>query len=259
MCILRIAILVVFLLLGIYTIFAWVKPELTIKYNRAIRKTWYLLLIYGCSIYIAYDPDSLFSDWKSYIIVFVVFVVIDSMLFLTLYFSKFGNHELQPEETSIQTQTTLNETRKKIKSLSSVLNEHGFPGYNENEEELIQGLKELLNKYAEQESLVVELFPFETESEIEIILGTQPKKSKKKKILKKITENRTYYDSKDKLMIHPLTILNKRYVAKVTARNFNNVSDIDAHIINILYLVYYLAVDYRQNSSNTEGMAHSPE
>ncbi len=148
---------------GLY--FLFVEKPLHIKnHNRTIRKVWYLLFVAGCLVYITAHPNSLFTDWKHYLVVFVAFIIVDSMVFLNLYFSKLGGHELQQTEQAVSlTQESLDETKRKMANMSTVLNSYPFPEYNDSEEEYIQDFEDLLNMYAANESLVVDLLPYQTD------------------------------------------------------------------------------------------------
>ncbi len=43
-------------------------------------------------------------------------------------------------------------------------------------------------------------------------------------------------------MLHPLVIIGKEYVAKVTAQGDNKITEVDAQVINIFLVVYSLTV-----------------
>ncbi|MFC4618898.1 type II toxin-antitoxin system SpoIISA family toxin [Camelliibacillus cellulosilyticus] len=228
----------VFALLAIYTGFAWVKPN-ALKNRHAIRKTWYLIFIFGCLIYISYDPPSLFNDWKSYLIVFVVFIIVDSMVFLNLYFSNIGGQQLEQTEQAVcATQESLDETKRKMGNLSNVLNSFAFPEYNDNEEEYIQDFEDLLNRYAAEEALVVDLLPYTNDEEKKQALEGTPE-NKARRLL---SLRRTYYSSKDTLMLHPVILHDKEYVARVSTLGDNKVTEVDAQVINIFLVVYTLTV-----------------
>jgi len=239
---------VVFALLVAYTYLSWKKPLLVEKHNRTARKAWYLIFVMGCLVYISKHPNSLFTDWKNYLVLFVAFIIVDSMVFLNLYFSKLGGNELQTEQAVSETQESLDETKRKMENMSTVLNSYAFPEYNDTEEEYIQDFEDLLNMYAASESLVVDLLPFQTNEEQEAVLEDTPKK----KVSRLLKLRRTFYDSKDNLMLHPLVIIGKDYVAKVTTQGNNKVTDVDAQVINILLVVYSLTVKDRINQGGDE-------
>lgn len=229
----------VFALLVAYTFFSWKQPLLMKNHNRTIRKIWYLIFIMGCLVYVSKHPNSLFTDWKNYLVIFVAFIIVDSMVFLNLYFSKLGGHELQQTEQAVSlTQESLDETKRKMANMSSVLNSYPFPEYNDSIEEHIQDFEDLLNTYAANESLVVDLLPYQTVAEQAAVLVDTPKE----KVKRLLNLRRTFYNSKDSMMLHPLIILGIDYVAKVTTQGDNKVTEVDAQVINILLVVYSLTV-----------------
>lgn len=193
----------------------------------------------GCLIYISKHPNSLFTSWINFLIIFVAFIIVDSMVFLNLYFSKLGGHELQQTEQAVSlTQESLDETKRKMANMSTVLNSYAFPEYNESEEEYIQDFEDLLNTYAFKESLTIDLLPYQTEEERDLVLED----TQKKKVKRVLNLRRTFYNPKDSLMLHPLEIIGKDYVAKVTTQAENKVTEVDAQVINIFLVVYSLTV-----------------
>lgn len=118
------------------------------------------------------------------------------------------------------------------------MNSYGFSEYNEDKDRYIQELEDLLNRYAAKEFLEIDLLPYTTESDKEIALEN----TLRTKAARVLRLYRTFYGTKDSFMLHPLTIMDEDWVAKVTANEETKVTDVDAQIINILNLTYTLAV-----------------
>nr|WP_102345841.1 type II toxin-antitoxin system SpoIISA family toxin [Bacillus sp. Marseille-P3661] len=100
------------------------------------------------------------------------------------------------------------------------------------------------------ELLRVDVLPYRTEEEKEFVLEG----SSKAKVERLLNLRETYYSSKDNLMLMPLWVLNEDYVAKVTTmREDLEINDVDANVINMLLIVYTLAVEI---NINNEGGAY---
>lgn len=79
-------------LLIIVTVTFSVKVSLD-KNKDWIRSIWYVLYIVDALVYLTINPTSLFDEWVNYFIVLVAFVIIDYLLILNLYISKFSGNE----------------------------------------------------------------------------------------------------------------------------------------------------------------------
>ncbi|GGH87941.1 stage II sporulation protein SA [Pullulanibacillus pueri] len=244
-----IAMWLVFILLALYILFSWIRPNWIKNHNSTLRKTWYLLFILGCLIYISAEPQSVFSHWEEFLTIFIAFIIVDSMVFLNLYFSKIGGQQLDRTEQAVSlTQESLDETKRKMEMMSNVLNSFAFPEYNESEEEYVQDFEDFLNQYAAEESLVIDLLPYTTDEEQSQALEGTPEK----KVQRLLQLRRTFYDSKDKLMLHPVRLYEKEYVARVTGLDQIKVTDVDAQVINIFLVVYSLIVKSKDNEGGGE-------
>ncbi|RLL48275.1 hypothetical protein D8M04_03100 [Oceanobacillus piezotolerans] len=240
---------IVFLLLIIYTTLSWFKKDIVSNVDN-IRKVWYLILILGCLIYLTNEPISLFTNWKNYLIVLVVFLIVDSLVFLNLYIVKLGGHELKVREKQVdETQGFLNVTNQKVNNMEKVVNSYEYPKYTRSKEEYVQGLENFFNEYAMLELLNIDILPYRTEKEKEIVLENTPKG----KVERVLSINKAYYSSKDNLMLMPLWVMDEDYVAKVSTNSEEvGIYDVDVNIINMLLMVYTLAVDIQIDDKDGE-------
>jgi stage II sporulation protein SA len=231
---------VVFILLIIYTVLSGLDKEI-IKDTDTIRKVWYLFFLFGCLVYMTFNPSSLFVEWKNYLITLIGFVIIDSLLFLNLYFSKFGGHELNSTKKQIDiTEMHLDLTKYKIYNMEKVLNLYDYPSYTSNRDEYVQELENFFNEYAKLEQLYVDLLPYNTNAERDFINKEVPRA----KVERKLKLRETYYSPNDKYMVVPLWILEEDYVAKVSTLSEDvKVYDIDVNVINMMLMVYILAIE----------------
>ncbi|MUV38853.1 Stage II sporulation protein SA [Lentibacillus sp. JNUCC-1] len=229
-----------FVFLVIYTILAWKKEHL-VENTDVIRRTWYLIFILGCLVYLTNHPYSLFEKWTSYLIVLVAFVIVDSLLFLNLYISKIGGHEMRMREKQVsETEELWNITNRKVDNMEFVLNAFEYPSYTRSKDEYVHELENSMNAYAGKEFLNVDVLPYRTSEERAAVL----KGDTKGKIKRQLELRKAYYSSKDKYMLMPLQILDEEYVAKVTSISDEvNIHDVDTNILNMMLMVFTLAVD----------------
>lgn len=92
---------IVFALLCLYVYFSGKEGRLE-DYTGVVGKYWYLILILGFLVFITKnDIGTLFTHWKAYLIVLVVFIIIDSLLFLELHFTKIGGQALKSAKVQV--------------------------------------------------------------------------------------------------------------------------------------------------------------
>src|SRR5690625_4775333 len=201
----------VFTLLISYTVISGINED-WVENTDIYRKSWYLIFLFGCLLYITYEPSSLFNDWKNYLIALVAFIVIDSLLFLNLYFTKLSGNELKATKRQIdKTQYYLSLTKQKIYNMEKVLNSYEYPGYTSSKEMYIQELDDFFNLYANKEKLYVDVLPYDKETDRNEVLEGRLKA----KIKRKLALNQTYYSSKDEYMLVPLAVGEESYIIYV--------------------------------------------
>lgn len=219
----------VFILLGVYTYVQWKYDFLDLE---TVRKVWYLIFFLGSLIYLTKHPSSIFIDWKNYLVVLIIFVIVDSMIFLNLYFTKIGGGELiRYEKRLSETEKYFDWTSSKLENLETILNTYEFPSYTVDKEMFIQELEKFLQNYGVIESLNISLEKF----------NDYIRTVNKRRIIRVLRQKQTYFSSRDNLMVLPLTILDEEYVAIIeTAKKDVEILKADAKIINIM-LMFYVA------------------
>ncbi|WP_167751363.1 type II toxin-antitoxin system SpoIISA family toxin [Lentibacillus salicampi] len=233
---------VIFALLSFYIFVYWRNRE-AVKDKDTIRKTWYLLYVLGALVYLTGNPNSLFTSWQNYLVVLIGFIVVDSLIFLSIYVSKLGGNELQiPGEQIERTENYWISASGKVENMELVLNSYEYMRYTRDEEEYINELDNFLNEFGEKESLFIDVLPYHTEkTKDELLESIQRPKSKVERIL---DTGKTYFSPKDNLMLLPIFVLEKSYIAKVTTEIEDiEIQNIDGNIINILLMTYVLAVE----------------
>ncbi len=238
----------VFALLLIYTVIAWLNRGLE-NYTSAIRKTWYVIFIFGSLVFISDNPSLLFTNWNNYLIVLFIFVIVDSLVFLNLYVSTLGGHQLESVKVQVGvTQEELEENNRKTGHIPDILTAFDFPINTLDKDEYIFHLGEILNKYAQRENLVIDLLPYETKEEKESILEGLGRN--KKRAERFLSQQNSILLEKDHLGLYPYHILKRFYVVQVqTANEGNKISKIDGLVINTLIITFSLAVSEYLNDS----------
>ncbi|WP_100010162.1 type II toxin-antitoxin system SpoIISA family toxin [Lentibacillus sediminis] len=234
---------ILFVLLFCYTFIYWRHREAVKAHREKIRKAWYLLYVFGALIYLTANPNSLFTNWHNYLVVLIGFIAVDSLIFLSLYVSKIGGNELKTTEQQIEkTEKYWVSAGRKVENMEHLLNSYEYLSYTRNEEEYINELDNFLNEYGKKESLSIDVLPYHTEEkQDELLEGIKQPKSKVERVL---DSRQTYFSAKDNLMLLPIFVLNRSYIAKVTTTTEDvEIQDIDGNIINMLLLTYVLAVE----------------
>lgn len=245
----RIIIWVIFLLLCVYVYLSSTKNDFDDKYTYSIRKFWYLIYILGSLVMLTNNPETLFTHWERYLIALVVFIVIDSLLFLNLYVSKLGGQELQKTKKQIGvTQEKYDEAIQKSNNIPKTLHSFDFPMYNSNEEEYIYHLERLLKVYGDSENLIIDLIPYRNSNEQEELLEVMGKlKDKVKRILK---YEKAFISSKDNLALYQFNILEESYIVQVqTEKDEDIIMEIDGNAITTMVIAYTLTVDIETKES----------
>ncbi|WP_269053316.1 type II toxin-antitoxin system SpoIISA family toxin [Sporosarcina sp. G11-34] len=218
-----------------------------------IRRSWYLIYLFGFLVFITKnDIDTLFTHWKEYVIVLVVFIIIDALLFLELHFSKLGGQELKSARVQVGvTQKELDSVERKFGLIPVVLTSFEFVLYNVGRELYISQLEEFLNGYAKEEGLAVDLLPYNTEDEQERVLSDLGKS--KDKAMRFLKQNRSIELEKQTLVLFPFKIFDYDYVVQIqTEYDDDKVTEVDGSVITTLIMTYDLAVIKIKNESGEE-------
>lgn len=228
----------IFICLVVYVWLSW-KYEKKVEDKRdVIRKTWYSIFLFGALIYWSFYPNSIFTGWKNYLIVAVIFALVDAFVFLGMYVLKIGNHELATATKQVEiTDAMVVEYQEQVKTLTEILKE-GLPGSYNNKEEYISSLKVVLEKYANREEMELEILPFVTDAEKEEVFNGL-KHLNKALVKSKMERDETFY--KEKLAFHPITLLFEPYVIKLSSKKVE-ISEINISIIGLLILTFDLAI-----------------
>lgn len=208
-----------------------------------------MIFIFGSLVFISDNPSLLFTNWNNYLIVLFIFVIIDSLVFLNLYVSTLGGHQLESVKVQVGvTQEELEENNRKTGHIPDILTSFNFPINTLDTDEYIFQLGEILNKYAQRENLVIDLLPYETEEEKESIfegLGRNKKRAERF-----LSQQHSILLEKDHLGLYPYHILKRFYVVQVqTVNEGNKISKIDGLVINTLIITFSLTVNAYHNDS----------
>jgi len=245
-----------FTLLSVY-VYASAKSIKLNNYISTIRKTWYLVFLLGCSFFLTNDLGSLVNHWKEYLIVLVVFIVIDSLLFLELHVSKFGGQELKSSKIQIgQTQKQLDDFTKKSRHIPEILTSFDFPVYTRTKVGYIKKLNDLISEYGIRENLLVRLYPYQNPKEKEYLLEILGKlKEKARRHLEQLV---IFFSPKDNIALLPIVILDYQYVVYIeTYEEKEKILEIDGEAIMTLIIAYNLTVKTTNNDEGGEEHGNS--
>lgn len=118
---------IVFIALLAYVVLSWKFKDKVSRKIEAIRKTWYVIFILGALIYWSFYPKSIFIEWKNFLIMAIVFVLVDMFVFLSMYISKIGDNELSYATRAVaESDKLLTDNREKVKNMFHLLKKREF-------------------------------------------------------------------------------------------------------------------------------------
>lgn len=233
----------VFILLCFFVFISGSEGKLDV-YTNVFRKIWYLIFIFGFLVYITKNGvDLLFYDWEKFLIILVVFIVIDALLFLELHFIKLGGQELKSARVQVGvTQEELDAAERKAERVANILISFEFIMYNLDNKKYITQLERLLSRYAKEENLVVDLLPFETIMEQEKVLANLAKE--RSKVSNFLSKHNSISLRSDSLALYPFKLLNYGYVVRLqTLDDDDKITKVDGTVITTLIVAYNLTVN----------------
>ncbi|AQQ54062.1 type II toxin-antitoxin system SpoIISA family toxin [Planococcus lenghuensis] len=223
-----------FLLIAAYVILAGrrdFRPE-TVS---LIRKSWYGILLLGFLIYLTAEPNSLFEDWKNYVIVLVVFAFVDSFIFLGLYIKKAGSYELDAVTDAItEFSESKEEDYKSVKNVHALINSDAVIGYYTDEQNYLAGLQGMLQQYADLEDMDISFHPYEPAGfKLQFDAQEWPLAEANLKKMK------TVYRSDSKVALFPIEFNRTPYILEVVSSE-RRVNETDVLCMDILINVFLL-------------------
>lgn len=234
----KILVWLVFTALLVYIVFSW-KGKINPSNLTSIRKTWYGIFLFGALVYWTDKPNSILVDWKNYLIVAVIFMLVDAFIFLSLYLKKVGNNELQSlPETINELSDKIGDNKEKIRITRGILLSDSIIGYYESNEDYLNGLKNIIQEYAAKERLVIKFFSYTTPVEKEELMN----RHKRKNFINIDTQLNlleTYYSNDSKLALYPFTLNDSIYVLEI--RTTKSISEVDILLVDILINMFTLS------------------
>ena len=234
----KILVWLVFTALLVYIVFSW-KGKINPTRLTSIRKTWYGIFLFGALVYWTDKPDSILVGWTNYLIVAVIFMLVDAFIFLSLYLKKVGNNELQSlPETINELSDKIGDNKEKIRITRGILLSDSIIGYYESNEDYLNGLKRIIQEYAAKERLVINFFSYSTTVEKEELMN----RHKRKNFLNIDTQLNlleTYYSNDSKLALYPFTLNDSVYVLEI--RTTKSISEVDILLVDILINMFTLS------------------
>lgn len=168
----KIAVWMIVACLGFYVFSVWRWEKRVKERIFAIRKTWYIIYLLGAVIYWTKEPASIFTDWLNYLIVAIIFALVDAFVFLGSYLKRVGNNELATDTRELleENNDLLNSYMNKLKSFQYLLKNEPIDIYYGDKEAYIAGIEKLLADYAEKVDMKAALCRYTTQEEKEYLL-----------------------------------------------------------------------------------------
>ena len=236
----RVFVWVVFIALLAYVILSWKYKDKVSKRIEAIRKTWYIIFILGALIYWNFYPMSIFNEWKNFLIMAIVFILIDMFVFLSMYISKIGDNELSYATKAVaESDKLLTDNREKVKNMFHLLKKEGIPEYYQTNKEYLAYLSILLQAYAAKEGMNVKILPFKTEQDKQLVINGHPNLNGST-IRATLEREDTYYNDEEKMALQPVSILMEPFILDVKSESF--VSEVDCLLIALLIMMFDMVI-----------------
>ncbi|MEH6986448.1 type II toxin-antitoxin system SpoIISA family toxin [Cytobacillus firmus] len=236
--------------LGFYVISVWLWEKKVKERMPVIRKTWYILYVLGAVVYWSTKPDSIFANWQNYLIVAVIFALVDAFVFLGSYLKRVGNNELATDTRELLEENSdlLNSQMNKLKSFQYLLKNEPIDIYFGNKEAYLAGIEKLLADFAEKVDMKIALCKYTAKEEKDFLLEHYTDKAL---IHSRLDRREVYYDAEEKLALIPFSILEDDYVIKLTSDQF--VTEFDYLLFTSLISIYDLMLPAEQEDEANEG------
>ncbi|WP_078427897.1 type II toxin-antitoxin system SpoIISA family toxin [Alkalihalobacterium alkalinitrilicum] len=220
-----------------YVMCSWVWEKRVKEKMNAIRKTWYLIFVIGVFIGWMIDPLSLFNEWKKYLIVAALFILIDAFIFLNSYIKRVGNSELVTETRELleENDGLMKNHQNKLKTFAHLLKNDTINVYDGGKEAYIIGVEELISQFAEQINVFAQVCKYSTENEKEHLLEHLDEKVNARN---KLQRHEIFYSDNEKLALIPLELYEESYVLKLSSTNY--LTETDCVLFTSLVSIYDL-------------------
>ncbi|WP_035329962.1 type II toxin-antitoxin system SpoIISA family toxin [Cytobacillus firmus] len=246
----KIAVWIIVACLGFYVISVWLWEKKVKEKMSVIRKTWYILYVLGAVIYWTNEPESIFNHWQNYLIVAIIFALVDAFVFLGSYLKRVGNNELATDTRDLLEENSdlLNSHMNKLKSFQYLLKNEPIDIYYGNEEAYLAGIEKLLADFADKVDMRTSLCKYTTQEEKDHLLEHYTDKAL---IHSRLDRREVYYDAEEKLALIPFSIFEEDYVIKVTSDQF--VTEFDYLLFTSLISIYDLMLPAELEDEDHEG------
>lgn len=222
----------VFVMIFVYLFASWKGYKWTEKII-SIRKSWYFVYVLGALIYWTKYPSTIFVDWLNYLVVFVVFVLVDAFFILNMYFNKLGSSSELTRLTEAVNNSSeyIQDGREKLKNVSSVLMTYQYIEYYETKDEYLMELNSFLQSYGALENINITISEKSTYlfNEIEKF---NLKTADRHQLVSTLDNGQVYIGKKIKYVLQPLDFMGLRYVIEMETNDIPD--DYDSLILGIL-------------------------
>lgn len=213
----------------------------------AIRKTWYVIYLFGAVIFWTYEPTSIFTHWQNYLIVAVIVVLVDAFVFLSTYIKKLGHHELATDTKELleENRDMMKSQQNKLKTFHYLLKNEPINIYYGDIEDYITGIQELLNAFGEKIDMIATIHSYATPKEKSFVMREITNRSAAQSVLER---QEVFYSDQEKLALIPMILQEHSYVLKLKSADF--VTEFDYLLFTSLISMYdliYAPFEYEED------------
>ncbi|WP_059105726.1 type II toxin-antitoxin system SpoIISA family toxin [Shouchella shacheensis] len=228
---------VVLLALACFVFAYWKQEEMVRRKIRAIRKIWYTLFAAGAGLTWTVYPESLFERWHHYLIVAVLFVIVDAFVFLSAYVKRIGSDIFSVDTGHLleQNNQLLDTHQDKLKAFYRLLKDDPINVYYGGHRAYITGVKEIITQFAEKTDTEARVFPFSSSEEKAQLVEHYDDRATMNTTLER---QEIYYADNEKVAFIPIILAGERHVLKLTADE--RLTEFDTLLFASLVAIYDL-------------------
>lgn len=229
--------IVFIIMIGVFILFAWRKT--TINNNiQVIRKLFFLLVFGGALVYWSMDPDVLFTDWRHYVIILGIYLVIDIFFLLGYTITKFGAAKVEPYAKTIEENAKVTfALRKKTKSAFQTVDGVKTLFFN-TELEYLGGLRDFLNGYARTQQFVITIFPFDDGKDKDEFYSVFNRRERNQ-VIEQLRDDGVFFSEKGDRAFREFSLFGHKYILDIDAEAEGAyVEEADIFLLDTLILVH---------------------
>ncbi|GIN10875.1 stage II sporulation protein SA [Shouchella clausii] len=223
--------------LGLYVFASWRWEEETKKRLPIIRRLWYAWFVAGAAFTWTFYPESIFTQWNHYLIIALLFVVVDAFVFLSAYVQRIGSNMFTIDTGQLieANDQVLKAQQDRLKAFFRLLKSDSINVYYGGQRAYITGVREILARFADKTEIQASVFPFMTQGDKDHLLVHFKDRTTVRATLER---QDVYYGEKDKLVFIPVILQGENHVIKLSSEE--RLTEFDALLFASLVAIYDL-------------------